>query len=304
MNSKQDCTAKAAKSSVCTCRAWKPDDRDGRGDQPTCVSIRAQEPTEAALLLSGLTLERNHPLQCVFLKEASFLIWVLSVSALWDCKQTSLLHSRRWQWFYFHESSPCPFLCFMVGSPRWQKYPTGPWKKVLFKDGLALFTLISSSVFESVADPQALPLNAKIQWIQLHHHFHTPAGRQKSPKTRSELPTLRTTFQNRAPPMNLRLLALIAMLRISESMGHVYETWLCDQADTRGQGTKRDCHAVENYKAFIKAAGKINLGPTRENMQSFTTLLSTYLALSFNDYDRHRSGRPAVFGWEGFITIP
>lgn len=33
-------------------------------------------------------------------------------------------------------------------------------------------------------------------------------------------------------------------------------------------------------------------------------LLSTYLALSFNDYDRHRSGRPAVFGWEGFITIP
>ena len=32
-----------------------------------------------------------------------------------------------------------------------------------FKDGLALFTLISSSVFESVADPQALPLNAKTQ---------------------------------------------------------------------------------------------------------------------------------------------
>lgn len=30
----------------------------------------------------------------------------------------------------------------------------------------------------------------------------------------------------------------------------------------------------------------------------------TYLAFSFNDNDGHSSGRPAVFGWQGLVTIP
>jgi len=84
----------------------------------------------------------------------------------------------------------------------------------------------------------------------------------------------------------------------------MHETWICDQAGVKGRGTERSCHTIGNYKAFTKAAGKINFGPIGEYMQSFIMFLSTYLALSFNDYDRHRSGRPAVFGREGFITIP
>lgn len=84
----------------------------------------------------------------------------------------------------------------------------------------------------------------------------------------------------------------------------MHEMQICDQAGTKSQGIEKNCYTVGNYKAFTKAAGKINSGPTGKHIQYFTMFLSTYLALSFNDYDRHRSGRPAVFGWEGFITIP
>lgn len=126
--------------------------------------------------------------------------------------------------------------------------------------------------------------------------------RQRSPKKGAVLPALGTTFQSRAPPVNLT--ALIAMLMASGSTGLVHETRIGARAGAEERGTERSCHTAANYKAFTEAARKTNSGPTGEYMQSFMVLLSTYLALSFNDYDRHRSGRPAVFGWEGFITIP
>ena len=102
-------------------------------------------------------------------------------------------------------------------------------------------------------------------------------------------------------------MALIAMLLTCESTGLVHETQIGDHAGAKERGTERSCHTAANYKLRTtsrEAARKTNSGPTGEYMQSFMMLLSTYLALSFNDYDRHRSGRPAVFGWEGFITIP
>lgn len=102
----------------------------------------------------------------------------------------------------------------------------------------------------------------------------------------------------------MNLTALIAMLLTSESTGLVHETQIGDHAGAKERGTERSCHTAANYKAFTEAPRKTNSGPTGEYMQSFMMLLSTYLALSFNDYDRHRSGRPAVFGWEGLITIP
>lgn len=197
-----------------------------------------------------------------------------------------------------------PSFFLVVGSHHWQQYPTRPQEKVLFKGELTPFIFISSSAFESTADPKVLHLIAQTQQIPLHHYFHAPAEKQKSPKMGSAVPTLRATFQNWVPPVNLRFMALIAMLMISESTGLMHETRICDQAGTKGQEIERSCHTIGNYKAFTKAAGKINSGHTEEHRQSFTVILSTYLAFSFNDYDRHRSGRPAVFGWEGFITIP
>lgn len=222
------------------------------------------------------------------------------------CKQTSVLYSKRWHsGFVPTQVSFVPsFLFLVVGSHHWQWYSTRPWKKVLFKGELTPFILISSSALESTADPQVLHLTAQTQWRQLHHYFHAPAERQRSPKMGSALPVLRATFQNWVPPVNLRFMALIFMLMVSESTGLMHETQICDPVGTKGQGIERSCHTAGNYKAFTKGAGKINSGPSGEYRQSSTTLLFTYLALSFNDYDRHRSGRPAVFGWEGFITIP
>lgn len=89
-----------------------------------------------------------------------------------------------------------------------------------------------------------------------------------------------------------------------EHRPHAWNTNLWPSWHKGPRNRKELSHVVGNYEALIKAAGKINSGPTGEYAQSFTMPHSTYLALSFNDYDRHRSGRPAVFGWEGFITIP
>lgn len=42
----------------------------------------------------------------------------------------------------------------------------------------------------------------------------------------------------------------------------------------------------------------------RTNGNAVQVSFQSYLAFSFNDNDRHSSGRPAVFGWKGLVTIP
>lgn len=134
--------------------------RSQRG-QPRCVSVTALE--QEAPLLSGLTLERNRLLQHGFNRSLSSHLGAACFSFGEARTNKCAAQQETMQWFCSHASTPRPFLCFMVGSHRRQQSATRPWRRHFLNSGLALPTLISSSVFGCAADPQALPLTAQTQ---------------------------------------------------------------------------------------------------------------------------------------------
>lgn len=171
--SKQGCTAKATKSSLCKGKAQEPADRDCRGGQsqsiwePRSVKSWSFRPAFRNELATSLWI----------LRRASSLIWVASVLTLWKCKQTGVLHSKTWHGGFVPTCVPCPF------GGRIPSLAAVPYKAMREGTFQRCFNTIHShmfSTFESTADPQVLQLTAQTQLIQLHRDFPAPAEKEIS----------------------------------------------------------------------------------------------------------------------------
>lgn len=212
-----------------------------------------------------------------------------------EVKKISAWHSKRWHGGFV------PTQVSLFYSGRIPSLAAVPYKAIREGTFQRQFNTIHahlSSAFESTANSQTQHVAAQTQWIQLHHTFDAPA------ETEISKDGVSTTYfwghiSKLCPTCASQIHGINCHTDDFWVHGlHAWNTNLCPS------WYKRNCHNCGNYKGFTKAVGKLNSGLTGEYRQPFTMLLSTYLALSFNDYDRHRSGRPAVFGWEGFITIP